>query len=117
MTVIKDFVVDCIWRTPTGHCGPARTPEVNRLVVCDPKPGCGQDPRIKPPTYTDKVADVKVEPAKAAPVEPYANNLMARPHGKLFVCVTLGHVEHMVDKEIANRLARQIDACLVSMED
>lgn len=117
MTIIKAFVVDCIWLTPDGTCGPGRSPTGEVIGVCDPKPGCGQEPHTKPNTYYKKEEPMIVEPVKDAPVERYANNLMARPHGKLYVCIILGNTEHMVDKEIANRLARQIDACLVSMED
>ena len=30
--------VNCIWYTPNGDCGPARVPEANKLVPCNP---CG----------------------------------------------------------------------------
>jgi len=31
--------VDCIWRTPLGHCGPAPSPDNMDLALCRPE-GC-----------------------------------------------------------------------------
>jgi hypothetical protein len=41
-------IVDCIWLTPCGDCGPARVPAGDRLVPCTPeKCTVGREPRIK----------------------------------------------------------------------
>lgn len=36
---------DCLWCTPLGNCGPAPSTDNINLAPCEPKEGCGFEPR------------------------------------------------------------------------